>query len=78
MARGGESGGASAGQGRGVVRLLRECLKDSRGQAVTEYVVVMGMVAGVCYYLYHPDNPMYRAFRERYDRVTKCLVLPAP
>ena len=63
---------------RSVAKAFAACLKDERGQAMTEYVYMMLILMTASFWLYHPDNGLYKAMRDRYDRTTTLLMLPGP
>ena len=63
---------------RVILRMLGRFLRDDRGQALTEYVVLTAMVACLCCYLYYPHNGIYRGMRWQYDLINLLLVLPGP
>ena len=50
-----------------------KCLRDDRGTAMTEYLLVTGILVPLAAYLFHPDNGLYQAIRTQYD-VTAALV----
>jgi hypothetical protein len=52
--------------------------RDERGQAMTEYVVLMLMVSTLAFWLYHPDNGFPKRFRDRYELTTTLLMMPGP
>jgi hypothetical protein len=57
---------------------FRRLLLDDRAQALTEYVILMGTLSLVCFFLIDPNNGIYRAIRELYDHITFVLVFPGP
>jgi len=61
-----------------LIVLFRRVLRDQNAQALTEYAVLMMIIMTLCFYLYHPDNLIYHAFRARYDMTVLMLSLPGP
>jgi Flp pilus assembly pilin Flp len=63
---------------------LRGIVSDSRGQAMTEYVVLMMVIAGVCLILMDPDfrfpdgSGIYTSLRTGYDFIGHALCMPGP
>ena len=57
---------------------MKRLLDDCHAQAMTEYVIIMGVVVTFCIYLYHPDNGIYGGIREIYDNTMMLLLLPGP
>ena len=57
---------------------FRACLKDDRGQAMTEYLIVVGVVLPIACHLYQPDNGLYKALRDQYDLTSLLLLFPGP
>lgn len=55
-----------------------ECLRDERGIAMTEYLLITGIMVPACAYLFHPDNGFYSAQRFQYNLTTLMLVFPGP
>ncbi len=53
-------------------------LKDCRGQAMTEYVVLAGVMVAVSAYLYYDQNEVFKGMRRTYDKTTLLLRLPGP
>jgi len=54
------------------------CLRDDRGTAMTEYLLVTGIMVPIAAYLFHPDNGFYHGMRLQYDLTTTLLQLPGP
>jgi hypothetical protein len=48
------------------------------GQAITEYVVMLGITLPLVFWLFHPDNPLYTALRAQYNLITVLLLYPGP
>ncbi|MEI6219342.1 MAG: hypothetical protein WCP86_10610 [bacterium] len=68
-------------EAKGMKKLLDAAallLRDERAQALTEYVILMFVISTVCFWLYHPDNGIFQAFRARYDMTALMLSLPGP
>lgn len=57
---------------------LGECFRDERGVAMTEYLIITGIMLPAIYYLIHPDNGFYSAARFQYDLTTLILTFPGP
>ena len=55
-----------------------QCLGDERGSAMTEYLLVSGIMIPLAAFLFHPDNGFYREFRTEYDLTTTLLMYPGP
>jgi len=55
-----------------------ECLRDERGVAMTEYLMVTGIMVPLAAYLFHPDNAFYQEFRTQYNLTTTLLMYPGP
>ena len=54
------------------------CLRDDRGAAMMEYLLVTGIMVPLAAYLFHPDNGFYQAIRSQYDLTTLLLMAPGP
>ena len=63
---------------RNIGKRFRECLRDERGVAMTEYLIVTCVTLPLVFILFHPDNGFYKAARDQYDLTTLLLVLPCP
>ena len=63
---------------RDVVRKFIACLHDERGVAMTEYLLIMGIMVPLAIYLFHPDNGFYKAARDQYNLTTTFLMFPGP
>ena len=50
-----------------------ECLRDERGVAMTEYLLVTGVMVPVAAYLFHPDNGFYANMRLQFDMTNTLL-----
>ena len=57
---------------------LRRLLRSTKAQALTEYALIMAMVAILCMFLYDPKNGIYLAIRQLYDTIAMYLLLPGP
>ena len=55
-----------------------ECMRDERGIAMTEYLIITGIMVPAIFYLFHPDNGFYSAARNQYDLTTLVLSFPGP
>jgi hypothetical protein len=55
-----------------------ECMRDERGIAMTEYLIITGIMVPAIAYLFHPDNGFYSAARNQYDLTTLVLTFPGP
>ena len=54
------------------------CMRDERGVAMTEYLMVSGIMIPLAAYLYNPDNAFYQEFRSEYNLTTTLLMYPGP
>ena len=63
---------------RNLVTKFRECIKDERGTAMTEYLLVSGIMIPIAAYLFNPDTGFCREFRTEYDLTTTLLMYPGP
>lgn len=61
----------------GIRRAFR-ILKDVRGQAMTEYVILTAVMVGLAAYLYNQNNGIFQAFRKTYDKTALIVRLPGP
>ena len=55
-----------------------ECMRDDRGIAMTEYLLITGIMVPAIYYLFYPDNGFYSAARLQYDTTYMLLLFPGP
>jgi hypothetical protein len=55
-----------------------ECMRDERGVAMTEYLLITGIMVPAIYYLFYPDNGFYSAERSQYNTTTLLLLFPGP
>jgi hypothetical protein len=62
---------------RNVTVKFVECLRDERGIAMTEYLLISTFIAlPAAFYLFNPDNGFYQAARNQYETTNIMLVLP--
>jgi hypothetical protein len=57
---------------------LKECVQDERGSAMTEYLLISGIMIPIAAYLFSPDTGFCKEFREEYDATTFVLMYPGP
>ena len=55
-----------------------ECLRDERGIALTEYLLLNAITLPMTYYLFHPDNGFYKMARDQFDLTKLLLTIPGP
>lgn len=55
-----------------------ECVDDERGVAMTEYLLVSGIMIPLAIYLFHPDNGFYQSARDQYNLTSAMLMFPGP
>jgi Flp pilus assembly pilin Flp len=53
-------------------------MRDERGVAMTEYLLITGIMVPIIAYLFHPDNGLYQAFRSQYDLTMDLLMFWGP
>lgn len=64
---------------RNVALKFVECVRDERGTAMTEYIIISTFVTlPALFYLFNPDNGFYQAARNQYNLTTLLLVFPGP
>lgn len=63
---------------RGIAARFAECVRDERGSAMTEYLLVTGIMVPLAIYLFHPDNGFYKGARDQYELTTLLLIFPGP
>lgn len=63
---------------RGLIRQFVWCLRDDRGVAMTEYLIVGLVTLPLIYILFDPDNGFYEAARSNYETTRILLVFPGP
>ncbi|MDA1088554.1 MAG: hypothetical protein O2901_16265 [Verrucomicrobia bacterium] len=61
-----------------MLRALRRCQRDDRGQVLTEYALVTMFVAIPCMALVQPDNGIYGAMREFYEYIQLTMYMVGP
>jgi len=55
-----------------------ECIRDERGIAMTEYLLITGIMVPAVVYLFHPDNGFYSAARAQFNLTSLILTFPGP
>jgi hypothetical protein len=56
-----------------------ECMRDERGTAMTEYIIISAFITlPAIFYLFNPDNGFYKAARDQYELTTTLLIFPGP
>jgi Flp pilus assembly pilin Flp len=55
-----------------------ECMRDERGTAMTEYLIVTCIMVPLAAFLFNPDNGFYQDFRNQYNLTTTLLIYPGP
>lgn len=55
-----------------------ECIRDERGVAMTEYLLITGIMVPAAFYLFYPDNGFYEAARNQYNLTSIALINPGP
>jgi hypothetical protein len=63
---------------RRIARRFLECLRDDRGIAMTEYLLITGITLPMVFYLFHPDNGFYNGAREQFNTTALLLTFPGP
>jgi hypothetical protein len=63
---------------RNVGRKFMACLRDERGTAMAEYLILSGITIPLALYLFHPDNGLYQTARSQFDIINVLLQLPGP
>jgi Flp pilus assembly pilin Flp len=58
---------------KAILSKLVECVRDEKGVAMTEYLLVTAIMVPVGAYLFHPDNGLYQDMRAQYDMTTTML-----
>jgi len=61
-----------------VAAKFKACLRDERGIAFTEYLMIVSITLALVFYLFHPDNGFYKGARAQYDRTKLLLSYPGP
>jgi hypothetical protein len=57
---------------------LLQCVADERGTAMTEYLLITGIMVPLAAFLFYPDNGFYLGVRNQYDLTTLLLKFPGP
>jgi len=57
-------------------RSFLACLRDERGVAMTEYLLIVGVILPVAFYLFNPNNGLYQGARRQYETTSLMLTLP--
>lgn len=63
---------------RDLGRVFIACLRDERGTAMAEYLILSGITIPLALYLFHPDNGLYQTARSQFDITNVLLQLPGP
>lgn len=63
---------------REVATKFIQCVRDDRGVAMTEYLIVTGVTVPLVFYLFHPDNGLFKTARDQYELTTLLLMFPGP
>lgn len=63
---------------RNIYSKLGECLRDERGAAMTEYLLIAAITVPLAIYLFHPDNGFYQSVRDQYNLTSLLLMYPGP
>ena len=63
---------------REVATKFIQCVRDDRGVAMTEYLIVTSVTVPLVFYLFHPDNGLFKAARDQYELTTWLLIWPGP
>jgi hypothetical protein len=64
---------------RSIAVKLGDCLRDERGVAMTEYLIVTVFVTlPAVFYLFHPDNGFYHSAREHFETTKLLLIFLGP
>jgi len=63
---------------RNLANRLIQCLRDERGTAMTEYLIVTAIMVPLACYLFHPDNGFYKGARDQYELTALLLIFPGP
>lgn len=63
---------------RNIFSKFGECLRDERGSAMTEYLLITGIIIPLAIYLFHPDNGFYQSARDQYNLTSLLLMFPGP
>lgn len=63
---------------RNIAVKFTACLRDERGTAMTEYLVVTCIMVPLAAFLFNPGNGFYWEFRSQYNLTTTLLMYPGP
>ncbi len=64
---------------RNVAAKFIECMRDERGIAMTEYLIITTFVLlPAVFYLFNPDNGFYKGARDQYELTKTLLIFPGP
>ena len=63
---------------RKIAAKFAECTRDERGVAMTEYLLVTGIMVPLVAYLFHPDNGLFQTVRTQYDLTVGLLQYLGP
>ena len=63
---------------REVATKFIQCVRDDRGVAMTEYLIVTSVTVPLVFYLFHPDNGLFKTARDQYELTTWLLIWPGP
>lgn len=57
---------------------IRRLAGDERGQAMTEYVILVSVAVALAAWLYFPDNGIFQGFRHIFNKTSLILGWPGP
>jgi Flp pilus assembly pilin Flp len=57
---------------------IKRLAGDERGQAMTEYVILVSVAVAIAAWLYFPDNGIYQGFRHIFNKTSLILGWPGP
>ena len=60
------------------IQRAKRLRKDTRGQAMTEYAILVSVTVAIAAYLYFPDNGIYQAIRHLCNKTTLVVGWPGP
>ena len=63
---------------RNLMAKFKACLRDERGVAMTEYLLITAIILPLAIYLFHPDNGFYKSSRDQYNLTCLLLMFPGP
>lgn len=61
-----------------MLKKLQHLLRDNRGQAMAEYVILTSVTVALAAWLYFPDNGIYQGMRHIFNKTTLVLGWPGP